>query len=275
MTDIDITPPPVPPKDDFRPITPPKDFPRTNSWDYASTSTVIVEDSNSTSNTFPGAKGTNKNLANQLTSSLDEIFVEPINIAESTNKTSVYEPQIVPSSSGDNDPVVATPSGEIPVAPIRGNSSPESSPEPSIKVSDPITANTKPDDPPKVKKSSSLTNLFRRLSYRKRGERSNSSSTMVEDQSNDTGKFSTVPKAKSESKKSGFGSLIERFNLKFSSTNNHRDTGQIQTDEINDTNGNTSTLSSPPRIDWSLSSNNRRALRKTDLKQKQKEVLVD
>ncbi|CAG8730211.1 14408_t:CDS:2, partial [Acaulospora morrowiae] len=308
-TDTDYTPPPVPPKDDLRPMTPPKDFPRISAEGYAtvgaSTSTATFEVPHSTSNTFPGAKGTNKNLTNQLTSTLDEIFVEPNIVTENTNKASVpHEPRVsknkptkssenvfsriswwlswavIPSSSSSggngDDPVVTTSSDEIPVAP-----------EPSIKVTDPdlITNDAKIDELPKVKKSNSITNLFRRLSYRKRSEReeNSSSSVMTEDQSCNDNNFSTIPRAKVKNKKSNFGTLIEKLNRKFSFTNDHhRDTeqsgsGKNQTNNEINSNGNGSTRisSKPPRIDWSLSSGNRKILRKPDLKQKQKEILVD
>ncbi|CAG8720988.1 15928_t:CDS:2, partial [Acaulospora morrowiae] len=351
MTDTDNTPPPVPPKEDLRPMTPPKDFPRMSAEGYAtvgaSTSTATFEVPHSTSNTFPGAKGTNKNLTNQLTSTLDEIFVEPIIVTENTNKASVlHEPRVsknkptkssenvfskiswwlswgrlkpkknhpsnnkinsvhnhndnsdssnndnlitpsshstravIPSSSSSggngDDPVVTTFPDEIPVAP-----------EPSIKVTDPdlITNDAKIDELPKVKKSNSITNLFRRLSYRKRSEReeNSSSSVMTEDQSRNDNDFSTMPRAKVKNKKSNLGSLIEKLNRKFSFTNDHHrdaeqpDSGKNQTNNEINSNGNDSTRisSKPPRIDWSLSSGNRKILRKPDLKQKQKEVLVD
>ncbi|RHZ82746.1 hypothetical protein Glove_104g45 [Diversispora epigaea] len=117
MSDFNINfdiPPPVPPKDDFLPLTPPKDFPRMNFLGSASvgpstsqainfedltgepsTFTITTTTTNiKNSNTFPGAKRTSTLLTNQLTTTLNEIFVEPaLVINTNTNKTSQQQQQ--------------------------------------------------------------------------------------------------------------------------------------------------------------------------------------
>ncbi len=92
-------PPPVPPKDDFRPMTPPKDFPKITFFSSAtigpSTSQTleleeaISEPLNISSNTFPGAKRVNK--VSSIHTNIESIFVGQ-NVT-SSNQSSDHGPR--------------------------------------------------------------------------------------------------------------------------------------------------------------------------------------
>src|SRR3954453_18587012 len=197
MADIDYNvqiseiPPPVPPKDDLRPMTPPKDYSRINFLGSAtigpSTSQTLAFDESISEplklplNTFPGAKRVNK--VSTTRTNLDSIFVNQNDI--SISQSSEHEPRknsdsmftklswwlswgrLKPKNQNDDDdasistnshsspPITATPITNI-GAGADSTNNPISNNQNSMA---PISTDHNDDEAPKVKKSISITSL--------------------------------------------------------------------------------------------------------------------
>lgn len=297
---ISELPPPVPPKDDFRPTTPPKDFPRITFLGSAtigpSTSqTLELEESISEpSNTFPGAKRVNK----VSTTNLGSVFV-----TASDNQSSNNEPRKNfarsdsmftklswwlswgRSNSSTNSHPITTPITNTGAGADSTNNttnltsnnqnstasiSTMRSSSPSSPYVNQVSIDNNDESAPKVKKSISIASLFRRFSYKRKTERKeNSSSTVVDEATqHDSNNFSTVPTPKSSRRKYSFGSLIERLTgRQFSFTSEQRTSSESDnkfTEQISQTNS----------MENSIDTNHNK-IKKTDNKLKQKELIVE
>uniref|UniRef100_A0A1D1ZDC0 Protein lap4 n=1 Tax=Anthurium amnicola TaxID=1678845 RepID=A0A1D1ZDC0_9ARAE len=182
------------------------------------------------------------------------VGIDPLQLFKE-NEGPVYLPPVVVLN-----PPVAAPSSLL--GSCVSSSPSSSSPSPS---SNQVPINNGDEtSTPKVKKSISITNLFRRFSYKRKTERKeNSSSTVVEATQRNSNNFSTVPTPKSPRRKYSFGSLIERLTGRFTSeqrtTSESESTEQIS--QTNSTENNTDT--------------NNNQIKKADNKLKQKELVVE
>ncbi|CAI2161792.1 6324_t:CDS:2 [Funneliformis geosporum] len=293
MADIEYNvgkaPPPVPPKDDLRPMTPPKDFPRikfqTSESIGPSTSKIsgleetISESLSISSNTFPGAKRQNK--VSSTHTNVDSIFIDQD--ATSNNQPADHEPRKETHRSDSMFTKLSwwlswgrsKPKNHNNVKFTEESISTTNIPSSSSLSSPPIIIQIPNDnndgEAPKVKKSNSITNLFRRFSYRRRTERKeNSSSTVVEESTSTNNNFSTVPSSKPSRRKSNFGSLIERLTKrKFSFTFDQRKASETTKNRSTEPN-----LTNPTENNNDDLYTNNDQIKKVDNKLKQKELVV-
>ncbi|CAG8562792.1 12929_t:CDS:2 [Funneliformis caledonium] len=219
MTDIEYNlsgevPPPVPPKDDFRPMTPPKDLPRikfqTSESIGPSTSKIsgleetISESLNMSSNTFPGAKRQNK--VSSTHANVDSIFVDQ-NVTLN-NQSSDHEPRKDPLRSNSMFTKFSWWLSWGRSKPKKQNN------DTSIQSTEESVSTT--NFPSSSSAPIIIQNTF---SYRRKTERKENSSSTVVEETTSTNNFSTVPSSKPSRRKSNFGSLIERLTKrKFSFT---------------------------------------------------------
>ncbi|GES88612.1 hypothetical protein RCL_jg24023.t1 [Rhizophagus clarus] len=303
-TQISESPPPVPPKDDFRPMTPPKDFPKITLLGSAtigpstSQNLELVESISEPSNTFPGAKRLNK-VSTTNTTNIGSMFVTTSDNHQSSDneprKNSVRSDSMFTklswwlswgrsNPSMNSHPTTTTPITNTGAGADSTNNTTNStydnqnstasistmrSSSPSSPYINQLSTDNNDEVVPKVKKSISIANLFRRFSYKRKTERKeNSSSTVVEEAAQrDSNNFSTVPTPKSPRRKYNFGSLIERLTgRQFSFTSEQRtpESDNKYTEQISQTN------STENNIDT-----NHNRIKKTDNKLKQKELIVE
>ncbi|CAG8719192.1 46009_t:CDS:2 [Gigaspora margarita] len=236
---IDI-PPPVPPKDDFRPIVPPKDYPRNFFNDLISNETSSVPKTTSTMDTkrfsiqFPALGSLFTNKTTTTNDDVPRISSRPDSMFSKISSWWTNLSKLKPRNTANVAPIMV----------------PSTSSSATSLINSQMTNDVNNTQSPKVKKSKKITDLFRRINEHL------------------THGLSTPSRSQSI-KRTSFGTFIEKLNRKFSFNSGSHSTRSSNHRPI-------SSRVNPSKTDWSPSDSTYQNgdVTKVDGKQKQK-VKVD